>query len=62
MLLLVLPYSVSYTHLDVYKRQHLMQDKEHTAMELDKMNRCKAFLKANRDFEKDSFVDLNKED
>ena len=31
-------------------------------MELDKLNRCKAFLKANGVFDKDSFVDLNKED
>lgn len=38
-----------------------MQDKEHTAMELDKLNRCKAFLKANGVFDKDSFVDLNKD-
>ena len=44
------------------KLTHLMQDKEHTAMELDKLNRCKAFLKANGVFDKDSFVDLNKED
>ena len=38
------------------------RDKEHTAMELDKLNRCKALLKANGVFDKDSFVDLNKED
>lgn len=44
------------------KLTHLMQDREHTAMELDKLNRCKAFLKANGVFDKDSFVDLNKED
>lgn len=48
--------------LGAIKLTHLMQDKEHTAMELDKLNRCKAFLKANGVFDKDSFVDLNKED
>lgn len=44
------------------KLTHLMQDKEHTAIELDKLNRCKAFLKANGVFDTDSFADLNKED
>ena len=43
------------------KLTHLMQDREHTTMELDKLNKCKAFLKANGVFDKASFVDLNKE-
>ena len=43
------------------KLTHLMRDKEHAAMELDKLNKCKAYLKANGVFDKDSFVDLNKE-
>lgn len=39
-----------------------MQDKEHTAMELEKLNKCKSFLKMNGVFDKESFVDLNMED
>ncbi len=39
-----------------------MQDKEHTVLELEKLNKCKAFLKLNGVFDKESFVDLNKED
>lgn len=38
-----------------------MQEREHTSLELEKLNRCKTFLKANGVFDKDSFVDLNKE-
>jgi hypothetical protein len=44
------------------KLTHLMQDKEHTVLELEKLNKCKAFLKLNGVFDKESFVDLNKED
>lgn len=39
-----------------------MQDKEHATLELDKLNKCKAFLKANGVFDRGSFIDLNKED
>ena len=39
-----------------------MQDKEHTSLELEKLNKCKEFLKYNRVFDKDSFIDLNMED
>ena len=39
-----------------------MQDKEHTSLELEKLNKCKEFLKYNGVFDKDSFIDLNMED
>lgn len=39
-----------------------MQEREHTALELDKLNRCKAFLKANGVFDQDSFVELTNEE
>ena len=35
-----------------------MQEREHTALELQKLNRCKAFLKSNGVFDQDSFVEL----
>ena len=38
-----------------------MQEREHTALELRKLNRCKAFLKANSVFDQDSFVELTNE-
>jgi hypothetical protein len=44
------------------KLTHLMQDREHTTLELVKLNRCKDYLKMNGVFDKDSFVDLNKEE
>ena len=44
------------------KLTHLMQDREHTSLELEKLNKCKAFLKANGVFDKESFIDLNKEE
>lgn len=44
------------------KLTHLMQDRTHTLEELNKLNRCKNFLKANHVFDKDSFIDLNKEE
>lgn len=39
-----------------------MQEREHTMAELDKLNRCKAYLKSNGVFDKDSFVELNNEE
>lgn len=39
-----------------------MQEREHTVIELEKLNRCKAFLKANGVFDQDSFVELNNEE
>ncbi len=39
-----------------------MQDKEHTMIELDKLNRCKDYLIRNGVFDKDSFIDLNMEE
>lgn len=39
-----------------------MQDKEHTMIELNKLNKCKEFLKRNGVFDKDSFIDLNMEE
>lgn len=34
-----------------------MQDRPHTQLELDKLNKCKEFLKANGVFDQDSFID-----
>lgn len=39
-----------------------MQECEHTALELQKLNRFKAFLKANGVFDPDSFVELTNEE
>ena len=44
------------------KLTHLMQDREHTILELEKLNKCKTFLKANGFFDKESFIDLNMEE
>ena len=44
------------------KLSRTMQEREHTALELDKLNRCKAFLKANGVFDQDSFVELTNEE
>lgn len=44
------------------KLTRLMQDREHTALELEKLNKCKAFLKANGVFDKESFTELNMEE
>lgn len=44
------------------KLTHLMQDREHTVLELQKLNKCKAYLKANGVFDSNSFIDLNLED
>lgn len=38
-----------------------MQDRENTTPELQKLNRCKAFLKADGVFDQDSFVELTNE-
>ncbi len=43
------------------KLTRTMQEREHTATELEKLNRCKAYLKANGVFDKDSFVELTSE-
>jgi hypothetical protein len=34
-----------------------MQDRSHTLLELDKVNRCKHYLQAHHVFDKDSFLD-----
>lgn len=43
------------------KLSRTMQEREHTALELDKLNRCKAYLKANGVFDQGSFVELTNE-
>ncbi|MBD5211338.1 MAG: hypothetical protein HDS77_08785 [Bacteroidales bacterium] len=43
------------------KLTRTMQEREHTAAELEKLNRCKAFLKSNGVFDQDSFVELTNE-
>ncbi len=44
------------------KMTHYMQEREHTARELDKLNRCKSYLRAHGVFNKDSFMDLSLEE
>ena len=44
------------------KLTRTMQEREHTKIQLDKLNRCKAFLKSNGVFDQDSFVELTKEE
>ena len=44
------------------KLTRTMQEREHTMAELDKLNRCKAYLRDNGVFDKDSFVELNNEE
>lgn len=39
-----------------------MQDRPHTQLELDKLNHCKEFLKAQGVFDQDSYLDYIKED
>ena len=39
-----------------------MQDRPHTQAELDKMNKCRDFLKANGIFDQDSFIDYVNEE
>ena len=43
------------------KLSRTMQEREHTALELDKLNRCKAYLKSNGVFDQGSFVELANE-
>ncbi|MBS7409991.1 MAG: hypothetical protein KIG59_03405, partial [Muribaculaceae bacterium] len=43
------------------KLTRTMQEREHTALELQKLNRCKDFLRANGVFDQDSFVELTNE-
>lgn len=43
------------------KLTRTMQEREHTALELKKLNRCKDYLKANGVFDQDSFVELTNE-
>lgn len=43
------------------KLTRTMQEREHTLRELDKLNRCKAYLKANGVFDQDSFIELTNE-
>jgi len=40
------------------KLTRTMQEREHTTIELQKLNRCKNYLKANGVFDQDSFVEL----
>lgn len=40
------------------KLTRTMQERNHTAIELQKLNRCKDYLKANGVFDQDSFVEL----
>lgn len=44
------------------KLTRTMQDREHTLVELEKLNRCKAYLKANDVFDKDSFIEFTNEE
>ena len=44
------------------KLTRTMQEREHTLIQLEKLNRCKSFLQANGVFDQDSFVDLTNED
>ena len=44
------------------KLTRTMQEREHTAIELEKLNRCKEFLKSQGVFDKDSFVELTNEE
>ncbi|MCM1440178.1 MAG: hypothetical protein NC131_13395 [Roseburia sp.] len=44
------------------KLSRTMQEREHTAHELEKLNHCKAFLKANGVFDQGSFVELTNEE
>ena len=39
-----------------------MQEREHTQRELDKLNACRDFLKQHGVFDKESFIDLHKEE
>lgn len=43
------------------KLTRTMQERKHTAVELQKLNRCKDYLKSNGVFDQDSFVELTNE-
>lgn len=43
------------------KLTRTMQEREHTQLELNKLNRCRDYLKANGIFDQDSFVELTNE-
>lgn len=43
------------------KLTRTMQEREHTTQELQKLDRCKEYLKANGVFDQDSFVELTNE-
>lgn len=43
------------------KLTRTMQEREHTSLELQKLNRCKEYLRANGVFDQDSFVELTNE-
>lgn len=43
------------------KLTRTMQDREHTMIELKKLNKCKSYLKENRVFDQDSFIELTNE-
>lgn len=44
------------------KLTRTMQEREHTAKELEKLNRCRDYLKRNNVFDQDSFVELMNEE
>ncbi len=44
------------------KLTRTMQERSHTQLELDKLNHCKAYLRAHGVFDKDSFVELTNEE
>ena len=44
------------------KLTRTMQEREHTTIELEKLNRCKAYLQSQGVFDKDSFVELTYEE
>ena len=44
------------------KLTRTMQEREHTLLELEKLDRCKAYLKSNGIFDQDSFVDFINEE
>lgn len=44
------------------KLSRTMQERKHTALELDKLNKCKVYLQSNGVFDQDSFVGLVNEE
>jgi hypothetical protein len=43
------------------KLTRTMQEREHTMEQLEKLNRCKAYMRAYGVFDQDSFVELTNE-